>query len=90
MRRPPAPVEATAVKPDMLLELGNTMSRIVLTCCFAALLGSCGTLGENKIDWGQARLACADVGIDPGSSAFNQCVANLYSSLWEEQNATER
>jgi hypothetical protein len=66
------------------------MSRIVLTFCFAALLGSCSTKNENKIDWGQASLACADVGIDPGSSAFNQCVANLYSSLWEQQNETER
>ena len=66
------------------------MSRIALTCCFAALLGSCGTLSENKIDWGQARLACADVGIYPGSGAFDQCVTNLYYSLWEQQNAGER
>jgi hypothetical protein len=68
----------------------DNMSRIVLTCCFAALLGSCANMRENKIDWGQASLACADVGIDPGSSAFNQCVANLYSSLWEQQNSAER
>ncbi len=65
------------------------MSRIVLICCFAALLGSCGTLRVNNIDWEHARLACADVGIDPGSSAFDQCASNLYYSLWQEQNLVQ-
>jgi hypothetical protein len=62
------------------------MSRITLTCCFAALLGSCGSPGVNNIDWEHARLACADVGIDPGTSAFDQCATNLYYSLWDEQH----
>jgi hypothetical protein len=66
------------------------MSRIALTCCFAALLGSCVTQSANRIDWGQARLACADVGIEPGTSAFDRCTSNLYNSLWQEQNTTER
>jgi hypothetical protein len=66
------------------------MSRITLTCCFAALLGSCSAMSANKIDWGQARLACADVGIEPGTSAFDQCASNLYYSLWQEQHAAER
>lgn len=66
------------------------MSRIILACCFAALLGSCGTLTVNKITWDQARLACADVGIEPGTSAFDHCVSNLYNSLWEQQNTAER
>ena len=60
------------------------MSRIALTCYFAALVGSCGTLSEKKIDW-QARLVYADVDVDSGSSAFNQRVANLCSSLWESR-----
>ena len=61
------------------------MSRITLICCFAALLGSCGAQSVN-IDWEHARLACADVGIDPGTSAFDQCATNLYDTLWQEQN----
>ena len=65
------------------------MSRIILTCCFAALLGSCGGVRVSKIDWEHARLACADVGIDPGSGAFDQCASNLYHSLWQ-QNMAER
>ena len=65
------------------------MSRITLICCFAALLGSCGTLSVSKIDWEHARLACADVGLEPGTGAFDQCVNNLYYSLLY-QNTAER
>jgi hypothetical protein len=63
------------------------MSRIILTCCLAALLGSCGTLRVNQIDWEHARLACADVGLEPGSSAFDQCVTSLYYSLLNQSTA---
>jgi hypothetical protein len=66
------------------------MSRILVACSFAALLVSSGTSSANQSDWQQARLACADVGIDPGSAAFGQCVADLYYSLWEAQNVYER
>jgi len=66
------------------------MPRIALTCCFAAVLGSCGAPSAQQTDWARARLACADVGIDPGSSAFDQCVFDLYYSLWNEQNEAER
>ena len=66
------------------------MSRTVLICCFAALLGSCATQNVANIDWEHARLACADVGIAPGSTIFDRCVANLYNSLWAEQSAGER
>jgi len=47
-------------------------------------------LSANKIDWEHARLACADVGIEPGTSAFDQCATNLYETLWQEQNTAER
>ena len=72
------------------------MSRIVLICCFVALLTAGGSQSANAIEsasqtaWRQARLACADVGIDPGSAAFDQCVVDLYYSLWDEQNESER
>jgi hypothetical protein len=61
------------------------MSRIILTCCFAALLASCSAPGVNNIDLDHARLACAALGIDPGSSVFDQCASNLYNSLRAEQ-----
>ena len=72
------------------------MSRIILICSFAALLAVSGTRSANAIEsanqtaWAQARLACADVGIDPGSASFGQCVSDLYYSLWDEQNESER
>ena len=69
------------------------MSRIILICSLAALLmgGGCANAIKNasQTDWGQPRLACADVGIDPGNPAFGQCVVDLYYSLWNEQNETE-
>ena len=66
------------------------MSRIILIGSFAALLAASGTESANQTAWQQARLACADVGIAPGSGAFGQCVFDLYYSLWEEQNESER
>ena len=68
------------------------MSRIIFICALAALLMSgCANAikNANQTDWAQARLACADVGIDPGSSGFNQCVFDLYHSLWNERNVSE-
>ena len=72
------------------------MPRIILIGSFAALLAASGTQSASAIEsanqtaWAQARLACADVGIAPGSGAFGQCVFDLYYSLWDEQNESER
>jgi hypothetical protein len=69
------------------------MSYIILLCYLAALLMVSGCANAiknaNQTDWGQARLACADVGIDPGSPAFGQCVFDLYYSVWNKQNETD-
>ena len=68
------------------------MSRTILIGIFAALLaaGSTRSTSANQTDWARARLACADIGVDPGSSAFRQCMFDLYYSLWNEQNESER
>jgi hypothetical protein len=76
--------------PETLLRLETAMSRIILICSFVAALLVSGTVNANHSDWQQARLACADMGIDPSSAAFGQCVVDLYYSLWDEQNAHER
>jgi len=71
------------------------MSRIILICSVAALLAAYAAESANaaesadKTTWAQARLACADVGIDPGSPAFGECVFDLAQSLWAEQNVSE-
>jgi hypothetical protein len=84
------PVDAIGTYLDTPLRLEIAMSRIMLICFFAALLWSGDTVSAHQNDWAQARLACADVGIDPGSGAFGQCVVNLYYSLWNEQYQPER
>ena len=71
------------------------MSRIILVCSLAALLtsgvsqSSKAMESANQTLWTQARGACAELGIDPGSAAFGQCVFDLAQSLWDEQNEYE-
>jgi hypothetical protein len=71
------------------------MSRITLISPFATLLAACGIQSADAIQsanqsaWAQESLACADVGIDPGSTIFNQCVADLHNSLWAVENLYE-
>ena len=68
------------------------MSRFVLICAFAATLAASITQNAHaaqnahKSAWGQDSLACADLGIDPGSPIFSQCVADLHHSLWAAKN----
>lgn len=64
------------------------MSRFVLICSFAATLAASVARNADaaqsayKSAWTQESLACADLGIDPGSPIFSQCVADLHHSLW--------
>ena len=80
--------ERSTKKPDTPLRLEIAMSRMILISSFAALLAACGTQSADAIQsgdrdtWSQATLACADVGIAPGSDAFRQCVADLHDSVW--------
>jgi hypothetical protein len=68
------------------------MSRIILISFFAALLAVSGTQNADAMEtanqsaWDRDALACADVGIDPGSTAFSQCVSDLHHSLWAAQS----
>ena len=68
------------------------MSRVMLISAFSTLLATSGVQGANAVQnadrdtWRQYGLACAEIGIDPGSAAFGQCVADLQHSLWAEQN----
>ena len=68
------------------------MSRIILICSFAATLVAAAAQSADAAEsaqknaWAQDSLACADVGIDPGSPVFGQCVADLGHSLWAAHN----
>jgi hypothetical protein len=71
------------------------MSRVMLMSAFSAALTTSAVPGANALqntdrDTGrQYGLACAEIGIDPGSDAFGQCVADLQHSLWAEQNLSK-
>jgi hypothetical protein len=68
------------------------MSRFILICSLAATLAASAiqsadaAASAQKSAWQQDSLACADVGIEPGSPIFNQCVADLRHSLWAAKN----
>ena len=68
------------------------MSRFILLCFFAATLAAAATQSANAVEsaknsaWVQDSLACAAIGIDPGSPVFSQCVADLHHSLWAAKN----
>jgi hypothetical protein len=68
------------------------MSRLILICSFAATLATAATQNADATEnaktsaWVHDSLACADVGIDPGSPVFSQCVADLHHSLWAAHN----
>jgi hypothetical protein len=68
------------------------MSRMILISSLACLLAACGTPSPTDYQSAaqnsraQEGLACADVGIAPGSDFFSRCVADLHNNLWAEQN----
>lgn len=68
------------------------MSRVILVSAFSALLAASGMRVANAVQsadqdaWRQYGMACAEIGIDPGSAAFVHCVADLQRSLWAERN----
>jgi hypothetical protein len=83
--------ERSTTEPDTEI----AMSRIILISSFAGLLAACGTPSASDYQSAaqntraQEALACADVGITPGSDFFSRCVIDLHNSLWAEQNLEE-
>jgi hypothetical protein len=61
------------------------MSRIIFVCAFAALVAACDTETGNEANLSPERLACAELGVDPGNAAFDRCASDLKASLWNEQ-----
>ena len=68
------------------------MSRMILISSLACLLAACGIPSATDYQSAaqntraQEDLACADVGISPGSDFFSRRVINLHNNLWAEQN----
>jgi hypothetical protein len=51
---------------------------------------ACASQSPNSIQLAQERHSCAEMGIDPGSEAFGQCVANLDMTMFEANNTAAR
>jgi hypothetical protein len=49
----------------------------------ATLIAACSTGGYHEKQFAQEQSACAQLGLAPGTAAFNQCVGNLDASMFE-------
>ena len=54
------------------------------------MLTACAGPSANTVQLAQERHTCAEMGIDPGSQAFGQCVGNLDASMFEANNTAAR
>lgn len=62
----------------------TTMSRVTFLCVLAGLLGACAAPQPTETALTKQRLACAAIGLDPGSTLFDSCVFDLGQSLRDE------
>jgi len=51
----------------------------LLTCTVAA----CASPSPQREQFAKEQTACARLGIDPGTPAFSQCVANLDATMFD-------
>ncbi len=55
--------------------------RTILLCAIAAALAACAQSNHSLTQAAQERSACAELGLDPGSGAFGNCVGNLDATI---------
>ena len=68
------------------------MIRNVVLFSLVMLVSACSSSQLTASGDAQARerLACADIGIDPGSSSLGQCVGDLDQSVWDLASDSSR
>lgn len=66
------------------------LSRIIPMSALLLLGAACASPGQQAIQLAQERHSCAELGIDPGSEAFGQCVGNLDATMFEANNPAAR
>jgi hypothetical protein len=54
------------------------------------LTAACASPDANTVQLSQERQSCAQIGVDPGSDTFGQCVANLDMTMFDANNAEAR
>jgi hypothetical protein len=64
------------------------MKKIIATVIAVAALSACaGIGGHQEKQFALEKRACAELGLDPASSAGNQCALDLDASLFEIDTA---
>jgi hypothetical protein len=66
------------------------LSQIVPMAGLVMLTAACTGPSANTVQMAQERHTCAEMGIDPGSQAFGQCVGNLDATMFEANNTAAR
>ena len=63
---------------------------LILPMAGLVMLTACAGPSANTVQLAQERHTCAEMGIDPGSQAFGQCVGNLDASMFEANDTAAR
>jgi hypothetical protein len=63
---------------------------LVLPMAGLAMLAACAGPSANTVQLAQEQHTCAQMGIDPGSQAFGQCVGNLDATMFETHYSAGR
>ncbi len=58
------------------------MWRYLAISSIALLAAGCDTAGAANSNEAKAQVACAEIGVDPGTPAFTDCVSNLNWNMW--------
>jgi hypothetical protein len=59
------------------------LSHILPMAGLVMLTAACASPNANTVQLAQERHSCAELGIDPGSDAFGQCVASLDTTMFQ-------
>ncbi len=62
------------------------LTRIIPMAGLVLMTAACASPSANTVQLAQERHSCAELGLDPGSQAFGQCVGNLDATMFEANN----
>lgn len=63
---------------------------LILPMAGLTMLAACAGPTNSQVQLAQEQHTCAQMGIDPGSQAFGQCVGNLDATMFETHYSAGR
>lgn len=63
---------------------------LILPMAGLVMLTACAGPTNSQVQLAQEQHTCAQMGIDPGSEAFGQCVGNLDATMFETHYSAGR